>query len=90
VQQQLVSLAVELGTMKADPPTGDPLKEQLASVTEDVGSVLDALVEIARGIHPAILSQGGSKRLSMAWRAARQCLSSSTHRSKARFPTTSR
>jgi signal transduction histidine kinase len=28
-------------------------------VTEDVGSVLDALVEIARGIHPAILSQGG-------------------------------
>jgi signal transduction histidine kinase len=31
----------------------------VASVTEDVGSVLDALVEIARGIHPAILSQGG-------------------------------
>ena len=28
-------------------------------MTEDVGSVLDALVEIARGIHPAILSQGG-------------------------------
>ena len=45
--------------MKADPPTGDALKEQLASVTEDVGSVLDALVETARGIHPAILSQGG-------------------------------
>jgi signal transduction histidine kinase len=59
VQQQLVSLALELGAMKADPPTEDALKEQLASVTQDVGSVLDALVETARGIHPAILSQGG-------------------------------
>jgi len=59
VQQQLVSLGLELGAMKDDPPTGDALKEQMASVTEDVGSVLDALVEIARGIHPAILSQGG-------------------------------
>ena len=59
VQQQLVSLGLKLGVMKADPPTGDALKEQLAGVTEDVGSVLDALVEIARGIHPAILSQGG-------------------------------
>jgi GAF domain-containing protein len=59
VQQQLVSLGLELGAMKADPPTGDALKEQLATVTEDVSSVFDALVEIARGIHPAILSQGG-------------------------------
>ena len=45
--------------MRADPPTGDALQEQLAGVTQDVGSVLDGLVEIARGIHPAILSQGG-------------------------------
>jgi signal transduction histidine kinase len=59
VQQQLVSLGLELGAMKADPPTGDALREQLATVTEDVGSVFDALVDIARGIHPAILSQGG-------------------------------
>jgi signal transduction histidine kinase len=59
VQQQLVSLGLELGAMKADPPSADALKEQLASVTEDVGTVLEALVEIARGIHPAILSQGG-------------------------------
>ena len=59
VQQQLVSLGLELGSMTADPPTGDALTERLASVTEDVGAVLDALVEAARGIHPAILSQGG-------------------------------
>jgi signal transduction histidine kinase len=59
VQQQLVSLGLELGAMRADPPTGDALTEQLANVTEDVASVFDALVETARGIHPAILSQGG-------------------------------
>jgi signal transduction histidine kinase len=59
VQQQLVSLGLELGAMKAEPPTGAELKEQLARVTEEVVSVLDALVETARGIHPAILSQGG-------------------------------
>jgi signal transduction histidine kinase len=59
VQQQLVSLGLELGTMKVDPPTGDALKEQLARASTDVVSVLDALVELARGIHPAILSRGG-------------------------------
>ncbi len=59
VQQQLVSLGLKLGAMKADPPTGAALKEQLAVVSEDVDSVLDALVEIARGIHPAILAHGG-------------------------------
>jgi signal transduction histidine kinase len=59
VQQHLVSLGLELAAMKADPPTGDALKEQLARVTEEVRSVLDALVETARGIHPAILAHGG-------------------------------
>jgi signal transduction histidine kinase len=59
VQQQLVSLGLELGGMKADPPIGDALEEQLASVTDDVVSILDSLVEVARGIHPAILAQGG-------------------------------
>jgi signal transduction histidine kinase len=59
VQQQLVSLGLKLGAMTADPPTGDALTEQLAGVTEDVRSAYDGLVEIARGIHPAILSHGG-------------------------------
>jgi PAS domain S-box-containing protein len=59
VQQQLVSLGLKLAAMEAELPATDALEEQLASVTEDVGSVLDALMEIARGIHPAILSQGG-------------------------------
>jgi PAS domain S-box-containing protein len=59
VQQQLVSLGLTLGKMEAAQPAGGTLKEQLAGVSDDVGSILDSLVEIARGIHPAILSQGG-------------------------------
>ena len=59
VQQRLVSLALELSAMKADPTAGDELQERLSRVTADVGSVLDALVELARGIHPAILKHGG-------------------------------
>jgi signal transduction histidine kinase len=59
VQQQLVSLGLALGALRAEPPTGDALKEQLDGVSEHVRSVFNALVEIARGIHPAILSQGG-------------------------------
>ncbi len=59
VQQQLVSLGLKLGIMRTDPPQADALEEQLAGVTEDVSAILDSLVEIARGIHPAILVQGG-------------------------------
>jgi len=61
VQQQLVLLQLDLGALEADEPTGDALTEQLAILQGDVGSILDGLVEIARGIHPAILSQGGLK-----------------------------
>jgi signal transduction histidine kinase len=56
---KLVSIALELAAIEADAPTGNELGEQLAHVTEHVDSALDDLVEIARGIHPAILSQGG-------------------------------
>jgi signal transduction histidine kinase len=59
VQQQLVSLGLEVGKLEAGLRSGDKLKQPLASVSDSVGSVLDSLVEVARGIHPAILSQGG-------------------------------
>jgi signal transduction histidine kinase len=59
VQQHLVSLGLDLAAMNADPPTGEALKNHLTRATEDVRSVLDALMKTARGIHPAILSDGG-------------------------------
>lgn len=52
-------MSLELQALEDDPPVGEALKAQLASITEEVSSALDALVEIARGIHPAILAQGG-------------------------------
>jgi signal transduction histidine kinase len=59
VQQELVSLRLVVNEMEAGLRAGDALKEPLASVSENVGSILDSLVEIARGIHPSILSHGG-------------------------------
>jgi signal transduction histidine kinase len=59
VQQQLVSLGLQIATLEAGLPAGDRLKEQLGDVRNLLGSVLEALVEIARGIHPAILGHGG-------------------------------
>ena len=59
VQQQLVSLTMALEYRAAELPSGDAVKEALASVSKDLASILDSLVEIARGIHPAILAQGG-------------------------------
>jgi signal transduction histidine kinase len=59
VQQQLVSLILELSKRAADSPEGDILGKELARVSDDVGSILGGLVDIARGIHPAILARGG-------------------------------
>jgi signal transduction histidine kinase len=59
VQQQLISLGLEIATLETGLPDGDPLKGQLAEVRDRLRVGLDALVEIARGIHPAILRRGG-------------------------------
>jgi signal transduction histidine kinase len=60
VQQRLVSLA--LGLRAADallPGELDDVHTQLFRVEKGLIGVLDELREISRGIHPAILSQGG-------------------------------
>ena len=72
-QQRLVSLALELRTAQAAvPPELTELSAQLDRAVTSATDLLDELREIARGIHPAILSQGG---LAAALRAlARRCL----------------
>jgi signal transduction histidine kinase len=59
-QQRLVSLgfAVQAAQMAVPPEVGE-LRGELAQVAEGLASVLDDLREMARGIHPAILAQGG-------------------------------
>jgi signal transduction histidine kinase len=60
-QQRLVSLALRLHTTvrAAAPPEAHALKEQLNGVAAELGDVLGELREIARGIHPAALAEGG-------------------------------
>ena len=59
VQQRLVSLGFELRAVEAALPPDHELRAPLAQATTDLAGALEDLVEIARGIHPAILCEGG-------------------------------
>jgi signal transduction histidine kinase len=62
-QQRLVSLGLELRAAQAAvPPQLGELERDLSRVADGLASVFDELREIARGIHPAILSEGGLER----------------------------
>jgi signal transduction histidine kinase len=59
-QQRLISLTLAVRAAQAAiPPDSGQLGEELGSVAEGLNSVLDDLRELARGIHPTILSAGG-------------------------------
>jgi signal transduction histidine kinase len=59
-QQRLVSLALELrAAQAAAPPGAGVLVQQLDGVAAGLTGVLDELREIARGLHPAVLAEGG-------------------------------
>ncbi|HEY0573457.1 MAG TPA: PAS domain-containing protein, partial [Pseudonocardia sp.] len=60
VQQRLVSLALAQRSAEAIvPPELYELRVQLSQVVEGLAGAIDELQEISRGIHPAILAQGG-------------------------------
>jgi signal transduction histidine kinase len=59
-QQRLVSLMLDLrATEAALPPERPEISAQLSRVAKGLAGALDDLREISRGIHPAILSEGG-------------------------------
>jgi signal transduction histidine kinase len=60
-QQRLVSLALQLrSTAQAAPPAeAEELRAQMNVVADGLTGVLNELREIARGLHPAILAEGG-------------------------------
>jgi signal transduction histidine kinase len=59
-QQRLVSLVLELRAAEAALPPGRPeLQAQLARIADGLAGALEELRELSRGIHPAILSEGG-------------------------------
>jgi signal transduction histidine kinase len=60
VQQRLVSLALEVrAAQSALPPAVTEVRAELSRVVEGLTGALNELREISRGIHPAILSEGG-------------------------------
>jgi signal transduction histidine kinase len=59
-QQRLVSLALELRAAQAAVPAElHELRAELSRVVDGLTSVVEDLREIARGIHPAMLAEGG-------------------------------
>jgi signal transduction histidine kinase len=60
IQQRLVSLGLELSAARAEMPLpAGEFNGLLSRVSDELASVFDELLEIAHGIHPAILSEGG-------------------------------
>ncbi len=59
-QQRLVSLGLELRLAQGMVPADLPgLQTEIGKVADELTGVIEDLREIARGIHPAILSEGG-------------------------------
>jgi signal transduction histidine kinase len=59
-QQRLVSLGLELRLAQSMVPAGLPeLETKIGRIADELGGAVEDLREIARGIHPAILSEGG-------------------------------
>jgi signal transduction histidine kinase len=59
-QQRLVALVLQLRAARAAvPPALSELAAELEQIEADLAAALDELREIARGIHPAILAEGG-------------------------------
>src|SRR6266508_723167 len=60
IQQRLVSLGLELRAVQAGVPADlARLRGELDQLAAGLGSAVDELRELSRGIHPAILSEGG-------------------------------
>jgi PAS domain S-box-containing protein len=62
-QQRLVSLALSLRLARAKLPAGaDEAERRLTDALEELDHALEELRELARGIHPAVLTQHGLRR----------------------------
>jgi signal transduction histidine kinase len=60
LQQRLVSLAMSVREVKTlTPRSSDEIQRELTLVADGLRAALEELREIARGIHPAVLSRGG-------------------------------
>jgi signal transduction histidine kinase len=59
-QQRLVTLSVALRTMQATMPAGSAQQRaEVARVADGMAAAIEELRELSRGIHPAVLTEGG-------------------------------
>jgi signal transduction histidine kinase len=72
MQQRLVSLALTLRAAERRVPEDDAVRAEVSGVATGLTEAVEELRELSRGIHPAILSQGGlpSALRTLARRAA--------------------
>ncbi|MDX6211767.1 MAG: hypothetical protein QOF82_854 [Frankiales bacterium] len=60
IQQRLVALVLDLRAVQAGVPSSSAdVRSQLGHTADGLAAALDELRELSRGIHPAILSEGG-------------------------------
>ena len=60
IQQRLVSLALKARTIEMmTPRPADKIRGELSRLADGLGTAMDELREVSRGIHPAILSEAG-------------------------------
>jgi PAS domain S-box-containing protein len=59
IQQRLVSLALRVRAAQTTPHLPTDIQAELSHLVDGLGSALEDLREISRGIHPPILAEGG-------------------------------
>jgi signal transduction histidine kinase len=58
-QQRLVALVMAVRVAEGSLPPDSPVRPELARIAAALGEAMTELQELSRGIHPAILAQGG-------------------------------
>lgn len=59
IQQRLVSISMDLRNVEEQLPTDAESRSRVSEIADSLVAALDGLRELSRGIHPAILSEGG-------------------------------
>ncbi|MEV4134646.1 sensor histidine kinase [Dactylosporangium sp. NPDC049742] len=60
IQQRLISLGLDIRRAEADvPPELTQLRQQLSAVVAGLNGTVNDVRELSRGVHPAILTEGG-------------------------------
>ncbi len=59
IQQRLVTLALKARTIAMTPRPAGEIQSELSVLADGLGTSLDEVREISRGIHPAVLSEAG-------------------------------